>query len=475
MNERKDIATYLTATARRIAVTAVNMLAAVVLTGVAMLAVACSGSDDSANGAGNDSQQHATQQQPQAVDFNAYVNRSTTRGGTPGTLDLTALQTAGFGVYAYYTDNHQYNQMSLPNFMFNQQVQYDALSTHQWTYSPMKYWPNETGTDAISTGIDYLTFFAYAPYTAVDPATGCCISDTETGIIRLSHSHENGDPLVTYRVSFEPAKRVDLCWAVPTLNKAKPTISETVDFNFQHALAALNVQIDADIDVASHAASSLHENTRVWVRSITFEGFAEQGQLSMYSTTRAHWYGMDCDCAVSSKPITVYDGRRDSHEGVAASPNEQPTGLNPVIVQSTAYTVTETTITAPAATEGVTNTPVNLFDVNDVTGTDAQKLAAPIFVIPSNDPMRVTIEYDVETYDPKLVTDRLADNKTTGSSICNRLTTAITSGGTSLTMQAGKQYNIRLHLGLTSVKVDASVQPWGESYNVIVEFPNESQ
>ena len=467
MNERKDIVRHLTATARHIAVTARDLLAAVVLTGMAVLVVACSGSDGSNDG---DDQQHATQQQPQAVDFNAYVNRSTTRGGTQGTLDLVVLQTAGFGVYAYYTDNHQYNQMSLPNFMFNQQVTYVGS---KWTYSPVKYWPNETGEDAISTGIDYLTFFAYAPYTAVDPITGNCINDTETGIIRLSHSNENGDPLVAYRVSFEPDKRVDLCWAVPTLNKTKPTISETVDFNFQHALAALNVQIDADIDVASHNASSLDGNTRVWVRSITFEGFAEQGQLSMYSTTRAHWYGMDCDCAVSSKPITVYDGRRDSHEGVAESPNELPTGLNPIIVQSTAYTVDGTTITAPEATKGVTNTPVNLFDVSSMSGTDEQILTAPIFVIPSNDPMRVTIEYDVETYDPKLITDRLADNKTTGSSICNRLTSAITIGGQSLTMQAGKQYNIRLHLGLISVKVDATVTGWLYGDNADVDFPND--
>ena len=122
-------------------------------------------------------------------------------------------------------------------------------------------------------------------------------------------------------------------------------------------------------------------------------------------------------------------------------------------------------IIAPNTYAGVTNTPVNLF--NSTTATD------PIYVIPTNDPMRVTIEYDVETYDPKLVTDRLADNKTTGSSICNRLTTAITSGGTPLTMQAGKQYNLRLHLGLVSVKVDASVTSWGESYNADVSFPDE--
>ena len=458
----------MTATARHIAVTTANLLAAVVLTGMAVLAAACSASDGS-----NDSadQQQATQGQPQAVDFSAYVNRSTTRGGYGGELGLDPLKSEGFGVYAYYTDNHQYNQMSLPDFMFNQQVTYNGS---RWTYSPMKYWPNETGKDAISTGIDYLTFFAYAPYTAVDPVTGCCTSDSETGITRLSHVNESGDPMVTYRVGFEPAKRVDLCWAAPTLNKTKPVINETVDFNFQHALAALNVQIDADIDAATHGSGdAVDGNTRIWVRSITFEGFADRGQLSMYSTTRAHWYGLDCDCALSSKPITVYDGRRDDHEGAAASPNELPTGLNPVIVQSTAYTVDGTTITAPDVTKGVTNILVNLFDVSSISGTDEQKLAAPIYVIPTNDPMRVTIEYDVETYDPKLITDRLADNKTNGSSVCNRLTTAITIGSQPLTMEAGKKYAIRLHLGLNSVKAAAVVQEWKYGDTATVDFPED--
>ena len=177
---------------------------------------------------------------------------------------------------------------------------------------------------------------------------------------------------------------------------------------------------------------------------------------------------MDCDCAVSSKPITVYDGRRDSHEGVAASPNELPTGLNPIIVQSVPYdqaALSTGLVTTAPTIVGVTNTPVNLFD--------SATASEPIYVIPTNDPMRVTIEYDVETYDPKLITDRPADNKTTGSSICNRLTSAITTGGQPLTMLPGKQYNIRLHLGLTSVKVDASVTGWLYGDNADVDFPND--
>jgi hypothetical protein len=72
-----------------------------------------------------------------AINFGAYMNRSVMRGGTVGELtDATALQGAGFGVLAYYTDNKPYAPDALPNFMYNQEVTYAGSA---WTYSPLKY------------------------------------------------------------------------------------------------------------------------------------------------------------------------------------------------------------------------------------------------------------------------------------------------------------------------------------------------
>jgi hypothetical protein len=40
-------------------------------------------------------------------------------------------------------------------------------------------------------------------------------------------------------------------------------------------------------------------------------------------------------------------------------------------------------------------------------------------------------------------------------------------------MEAGKQYNIRLHLGITSVKVNASVTTWpNDGTSADVQLPN---
>lgn len=443
------------------------------------LLAACSGVENTDGLSADD-----WQTEPQAVTFSAYVNRGTTRAGATGTLTVdgsnstTSLQTAGFGVFAYYTDNHVFGPTAVPNFMYNQQV--TGVSASNWTYSPVKYWPNETGATAMSYDTDHLSFFAYAPYAAADASTGCVTgtaTEKTTGIVAMSRPSDSGDPWVRYYASLKPTEAVDLCWAAPSLNETKPAVGSTVDFNFKHALAALNVQIDADIDVVPHAASSLDTYTRIYVRSITFEGFAEKGQLDLNNSNSApRWNNLDCDCDLTSDPITVYDGRRDGHEGMAASLNETHAGLNPVIVQSGKYTVTPGAnpgdpVTLTTITPGVTNTVVNLFDPTGVSGDAA---AAPIYVIPTGDKLRVTIVYDVETYDPKLVSQHLADGETHGSSIKNTIAATIkTSGDADIIMEAGKQYTISLHLGMTSVKVNADVTPWPEDgVSATVNLPN---
>lgn len=407
------------------------------------------------------------EQQP--INFGAYMKRSTTRGGTAGEVSNTSLQTGkhkldGFGVFAYYTDNAPYSFTALPNFMYNQQVKYESS---KWTYSPVKYWPNETGSTAQSTGVDRVSFFAYAPYIDVDASTGYATSlrdpDTGelTGITALTRPNENGNPYVRYYVNTDPSKCVDLCWATPVIDKTKSNYSTTatVDFNFQHALAALNVQIDAALDPNDNGGI-LGADTRIYVRSITFTGFATKGQLNLYNGA---WNNLECDCDVTSAPITIHDGRWDGFEGVSESLNENPTGLSPVIIQKGEYTTSPSFSSTRA---GVTNKTVNLFGgtyADPSSPTDSEISAAlltPIYVIPTNVPVRVTIVYDVETYDPKLAADYLSDGATHGSSIQNTITAFVKVGGNDLKMTSGNIYTINLHLGMNSVKVNASVDPW---------------
>ncbi len=429
----------------------------------------------------------------QAVMFDAYVNRATTRAGQLGTIDPTTLRTAnsesektgGFGVFGYYTNNELYSQNSKPEFFYNQKVYYNST----WTYSPIKYWPNEFGSSAESHAEDRLTFFAYAPYVPVDVSTGIAqqtkngsgapIDELETGIISLTRNTALGDPYVKYYASFDPEKCVDLCFGVakenfkssvdglknnvvagtPYVDVKKPTLNDRIYFDFKHALAQLNVQIDADVDEMSHGIEGLADGTKIYVREVTFEGIADKGMLNLYSEAKSadytpKWVDLSGINEIKSGKVTIYDGRRDGREGQenAKASNEKPSNLNPEIIQTESTT-----------NKGVVGNELqNLFD--------GSSLNAPVLVIPTGDVMRVTIVYDVETVDNNLATF-LSDGKRHGSVVENKITKEITLNGAPLKLAAGKSYIVKMHLGMTSVKFNAAVTAWSDYSTGDVDLP----
>ena len=440
------------------------------LAAAAALFAACSSDDGIAE------QQQAKQQAEQVpVNFGAYVNRGTTRAGQAGELTNDQLKWGthlddGFGVFCYYTDNQYYSETSKPNFMYNQQVKF---VNGDFLYEPVKYWPNEYGDKAQSEGIDRLSFFAYAPWVPVTAKTGIVTGDAKSGIVALTNNTKSGDPYVKYFVDMDPAKQVDLCWGVAAaaytdvvegdadftvgagdlfLDLTKPKTDSKIKFNFLHALASLNVTIDTDVDVKSHATSALASGTKIYVRSVSFDGFATKGMLNLNSKT-ADWYDLTGINKIVGNTFTVFDGRRDGKEGQtgAEAANEIPSGLNENIIQKN------------TATNGVTNTAVNLF--NSTTAN------APVYVIPTGTALTVTIVYDVETSDDN-VAGFLSDGKTHGSTVENKITKTITlSSSGNMTLAAGKKYTVNLHLGMTSVKFDAEVTGWGDAIEGGADLP----
>ena len=480
------------------------------LAAAAAFLTACSSNDLSESPAA------APQLDDSAVNFSAYVNRGVTRAGAPGTLTTSdgeapnvSLQAVGFGVFSYYSDSESYSETSKPNFMYNQKV-----SGENWTYSPLKYWPNEFGKNAASEGQDRLTFFAYAPYVEVNPSTGRILKDANnpettsatSGIVGMTSNTASGDPYIKYYADMDPDKRVDLCWGVakddfaesvdaeyainnivkgePFIDVIKPATGSLINFDFKHALASVNVKIDTDINFERVNGQDHPENaadvdnfTRIWVRSVTFEGFTDKGRLNLNSRATEgegpQWFDLTNDSPVASGVVSVYDGRTDGKEGRenATAKKETPATLNTKIIQSAPYSKTALEdATTPKLTisddiPGVTKTAVNLFD--------ALSNEAPVFVIPTDENLKVTIVYDVETYDPNLATF-LSDGAVRGSSIQNTIEKEITfkDGDEVITkLEAGKKYTINLHLGLTSVKFDASVTDWATGYGTDVDLP----
>ena len=420
--------------------------------------------------------QPQTEAAPEQVTFDAYMNRGVaTKSGEKGELVLDNLKTAGFGVFGYYTNDVLYSQAFLPNFMYNERVRYSAS---KWSYAIPKYWPNEFGSNAESENVDRVSFFAYAPWVNVEPSTG--LADDQTyGITKVTRATDSGDPKVSYLASFTPANCVDLCWGVakvalgdtqslggadavnnvavgnPFLNVSKLKSGEKLSYDFKHALAALNIQIDAAVDAAI-PGNAVDADTRIYVRSVTFQGFATEGQLNLNSSAaNPVWKNYDGNGTVSTAPATIYDGRRDGREANAEATTEVPQGLNPAIVQASLNTEA-----------GVTKDAVNLF--NPGTG-DA---TTPIYVVPNDDVLKVTIVYDVETVDPDILNTYLANGTTHGSVIENVITQVVKDGsGNEITMQAGKKYTLKLHLGMASAKFTGEVADWGAKTDGSADLP----
>ncbi len=449
-----------------------------------------------------------------AVKFSVYTQRGISRGGgQSGDLNNANIGANGFGVFAYYTAGEQYDAKATPNFMYNQKVtcQGTATAGTLWTYEPVKYWPNEYGDKAISDETDYLTFFAYAPWTNIEPTTGNIVPTTPSttgaetvehqqkyNIVSVNKNNATGDPIVKYVVDTDPATSVDLLWGVaaetagdnyspidgkasvtegfPFLNLVKPNNpqSDRLQFNLKHALAKVKVTIDYIADDFTPTGTSKvinAEKTRIFVRSFKMSGFATKGALNLNNTVPGQplWKDFDGSKDLAFDEVTYQDGRKDGKEGETngAQNNETPQGLNPKIIEN--YAQTTDGKFASDKTSGVTNVPQLLF------GGDSDKNDGYFYVIPRNEEnnkVDVTIAYDVETIDPALP-GKLSDNETHGISIENVISKADIFGG--IDFMAGYQYEINIHLGMTSVKVEATVTDWKDNGKTNVDLPDNQQ
>ena len=304
--------------------------------------------------------------------------------------------------------------------MYNQLVKKN--DNNEWAYSPLKYWPNNEG--------DKVSFFAYAPYTA-QPTSGD--GDTDYNIGKHYLNTSQGLPTLTFYVHPTVKDQVDLLWATPVLNQTKQTVGDDVEFIFHHALARIGFSVQAMID----------------------------------NVNGDNQDGTDDDATDTSDSFETNQGGTQvttvSVQSVKLSGNFYNAGtLSYASDNSNNYTASflPNSCTAPAGgiTYELSGTGGNFEDVaNNVTIADTKlnKNDSYIMIIPrgftstNNQELTLEIVYTVTTTDPNLVGGK--------SEITNTITKEffIQSG-----FEAGKAYNFSLHLGLTSVKLSATVGAW---------------
>lgn len=456
---------------------------------MAVLVSACSGSEVTESGPTEPGAGNA----PEAIVFDSYLQR--TANGTRTTYPATALgpmtnerlQATSFGVMAQYTGNTgwtDYFKDTPFNFMWHQKVDYD---TDHWTYSPVKYWPNDNQPADNQTPPaqgaqvhSYLQFFAYAPY--VNPAS---LPETEAGndgIIAMTTNSSNADAsYVYYRTSLEKPfgidESVDLLWATAKDRYKYDSddanddgrVADNVQLVFKHAQTKLAINAKTMIDrTADHTSpaypTTVDDDTRIFIKSVdvTSPEYYTEGKLMLapdadvptwdYTGVRAschksHFMFGD-NIAVGHDVINSSKDMDDINYSMRYAAPNVPTATSITDTDSdgldddTGLTLVETARAAFNAME------------QGVTDSERQLSAGyPVILFPPGNvaqAISVHVVYHVVTFDPNLTLNAPKYY----SDVTNDITASL---GNNLKFDPNKQYKLVLNLGLTSAKFDISV------------------
>lgn len=378
------------------------------------------------------------------VSFGVYAGQAATKA-TYGDITTAALQSSadGFSVFGYYTQDNDWTTEDKPNFMYNQQVRYitdygdpadfiAAKYPSHWYYTPLKYWPNGTNSTTVESGTiaDKLSFFAYAPHIAT--ASLNSVPATGQGITAMSANNATGAPTISFTVPAKAEEQIDLLWANPIKDVTKQQLDGRVSFTFKHALAKLNIQVQAVVDAVTPVTSNLVDDG---------DASFEHGET---------WI------ILQSLDITANGTKTGTLalDGASSTPNwSAKSGNTTVNYSSTSFS---TTTTADSKTG---------FKVTEVI-TDLNSTISPM-IIPATiaaEGFVVTANYWVITKD-----DALYSGYSTVQNIIRKTSTE------AITFNAGYKYNIVVRLGLNSIDFDVTeVTDWGTGAGQTIDLPQNS-
>ncbi|MFI3287077.1 MAG: fimbrillin family protein [Rikenellaceae bacterium] len=403
------------------------------------------------------------------IGFGVYTGTSTKAAGESDVMTTEGLATAGFGVFTYYDLATQsegtgatggFDQdSSTPDFMYNTQVTgTESGESYTWSYSPMKYWPNNTN--------DVLSFFAYGPHSDNDSDANGISFDAVDEMV--------GVPVLTYTISDADAM-VDFVVAAPVYDVQNTTdynlTNSTISFEFKHLLT--RASFDAYVDVTDFPdvytqsgdddGNTLETDyTKVFVNKMVIIGANGTTELvdktnTVFAESSAGFY-TSADFTYMAKDGTASE---EDVEGVGswdfdnATTNEDDFDFSDILdVATTAFG----TYTPNGVDVGTTATP--LFAGEDDEEKFLFLLPAGSTGIEAGTEMYVYIEYDVVTVDENLELGY--------SCVTNKDVITLTEG----TLKPGYAYNYTLVIGLDEVTLSATVDEWlndDDSYVVTPE------
>lgn len=336
-----------------------------------------------------------------AIRFSTTAERQTRATVT----DNTKIKSASIGLFAYHTGSTPWQSYTLttPNFMSNQEIKY---TEQEWTYSPVKYWPN--------TGGDKVSFFGYWPY---DVST--TVSSGALPVLQFTQEVEDAGKMKDFLVSI-------------LLDKEKQSGKVVLPFN--HVLTRLNFSAKIDRNLGGDNAT-----TGIFIKGLRILGTADYIP-SGYTSANAS--GVNSDSRFFKK--ANYTLKKDGSNGWGnhSEAVTQPLDLTP-IANISSQTFGEYTSQSVALSGSGSTVP--LLKSNEY-----------VFLIPpygkegikATTDVRIQLDYEIVTKDDKL-TPKYSITKTSA-------TISLPVG----TLIEGKAYNFIFTIGLTQIDVDGKVAPW---------------
>lgn len=231
----------------------------------------------------------------------------------------------------------------------------------------------------------------------------------------------SGDPIISFAVGTDVTNHIDLVAAENThIDCQKQAVNDVVKFTFKHALSRVGFKVEAVMDEVNdqeNGATPDTDNQKNPITDGTTISVQEVELIGNFYTT----------------------GKLNLNGAVWTPDEDGKTG---------SYTLKAEDFTAIA--EAVTIDP-------EVLNKDTEYM----MLIPTKTiAVKVRVKYTVTTADDKL---------SGGASVVEN---DITSDEFAFTFDQGKAYTFVLHLGLTSVKLDAEVVDWDEEDDYVVNVPN---
>ena len=201
------------------------------------------------------------------------------------------------GVFGYYHDNTTWAAetsagTNIADFMYNTALTKQSDGT--WTYSPIKYWPNEYGSGANSDNIDKLSFWGYYPRGAAG------LNLYKSGTTTAYDNDSNGFPKAVFTQVEDPDNQIDLMFSEPLLNLYRNDASHhgsisggEVNLLFKHALSLVEFQ--------------LAEGTGAKLNTLRLTNIKKTGTLDDPSTTPFVWSNVGTEYTIDKSNINVQE------------------------------------------------------------------------------------------------------------------------------------------------------------------------